>query len=497
MYLMHHLRLSLKWIFVSISITLFFTNCSNDKKSSDLQAAVSSFIEGNKKVTAFGHVSVQTILDKADYKHIPKVGAILSAELPTWKSGMDIEQPIYFALESELGSTNPTVYGFMAVKNKDSLANKLSSMGYTLEKKGDMSYFQEGDVATGIKGDLLIFVTKSGEYDGKATLTKAFESTKGDASGEKVTEILTDKSDIAMGISFERTYDIGNPALKNMSAENKTLISTMIKDGYSMNTINFENGALKMVSKNMFSDQMKDMFFKTTGSNDITSKLGSGKAWMGLSVNFDLKNLEKWFNTFAPDAQRNFNQLVPDDIGIALALLGDEPFSKLITGKFGIAATGNPKGFSDLSYNGFLGLGPQGSVVQKYAEKYAKEKGMIKAGDNYVVNGNFVSIKKDGITVYNKADAKGKSIQLPSFAKDFGSNNFDFFIDMKNIDINNFELPLGTGVVGLIEHVIGYGNRDGGAFVIQLKDKNTNVLKQIAKYYTKLGEETMGGGLDM
>lgn len=49
---------------------------------------------------------------------------------------------------------------FAKVKNMDSLASKVSSLGLMLQDDGDLKFVQDNDVSIGIKEHLAIFITK-------------------------------------------------------------------------------------------------------------------------------------------------------------------------------------------------------------------------------------------------------------------------------------------------------------------------------------------------
>ena len=89
------------------------TGCSGGEDR-DAKTATSALINENKNIVAFGHISVQQLLDKLDYKHLPKAGALLpsgthvpsSSRTSTSKPGTGVPTD---RMSREPGRTSPVL----------------------------------------------------------------------------------------------------------------------------------------------------------------------------------------------------------------------------------------------------------------------------------------------------------------------------------------------------------------------------------------------------
>ena len=176
-------------VFTALVAFLFSCGSSGDRQTSEY---VSAFLNGNNKVLLFGKADIKTVLDKADYKNVPKFGALIEDQIKTIEKGLDIKTPIYFAIEikSYTGEVKPNIYAFIDVNNQDSTLAELTKMGQDIQKTGDLSYFQDGDVTVGIEENLAILLVQPDLKDPKKAIEEAFEKANGDISEGKVNDIL-------------------------------------------------------------------------------------------------------------------------------------------------------------------------------------------------------------------------------------------------------------------------------------------------------------------
>jgi len=172
-------KLSLLTLITAMFIAI---SCSKDSKNKTASEFLSSYMKDNKNVVVFGKMDMKSILEKADYKNIPKVSVLLNSEMKDYENSVDLSQGINFALEGpfEKDGTPSRLVAFVRVKNADSLASKIGSLGMMMEKSGDMKFSQDNDVSIGIKENLAIVVVRSGKYDGKEELDAAFKKCEND-----------------------------------------------------------------------------------------------------------------------------------------------------------------------------------------------------------------------------------------------------------------------------------------------------------------------------
>lgn len=470
----------------TISGILFISSCSSDSAERDAAEATSAMIEGNEKIVAFGHISAMKILNNADYKSIPKVNTILGSVLGNWKKGLEIDKPIYYALEAPFGhdGTPETVYALINIKNQDSLASIISEMGYALDKTGDISYHQEDDVTFGIRNKLLIIISKPGDYDGEIKIKEAFKLTEGDLSEDTADEIINQKGDIISGIDIARLLATSNTELAKLPAEKKEHLNELVEDAFIKTVANFENGMATVESTNLFSEDLKDeLFFKDKNGSTLVSKLGGGEPWMGIAMNLDLRKGESFLDDYLPTAHKRLTEDFPGEVKFALMALGENPFSKLFSGQAGAIFKGNAKSAMgmELEYNSFLGLGPKGDILQKIIDDQFSILGE-KKGDTYIMGDVRVKSNKQGIFASSGKETGGK-LKLPSYAKNFGEDSFSLFIAFEKMDVKSLDLEDEAKVVEILQYVTINANRDGSKMVIAAKNKKTNILKQVTDFY--------------
>lgn len=477
---------------------LILVGCSGGSNR-DAKTAASALINTNKNIVAFGHISVEQILNKLDYQHLPKVNAIVGSELKSWQNGLDLSKPMYFAMQAPFakdGSPEIT-YALLDVKNKDSLVSKFSGMGYATEKTGDIDCFREGDVAVGIRNKLAIVLIKGGEYDFKAALATAFDETEGDESTGKTAKILGTSGDVVSGLSIERLYASSNTSLNKLDAAKKKELDGLVADGFVQTVMNFEKGQLTVKASNLFSEQLKDrLFFKEDASASVLKKLGTGNAWMGVAANLDVRKMESFMREFAPEAEQKMNDILPGEASIVFAMVGESPLGKLFSGEFGLVMTGDPKNTMGMlpQFNFFLGLGSKGDFINTKMSDYAGMMQLKKEGDAFVTEGMAIAPRQDGIYGYTvPANASGK-LKIPGFAQSvFGKKTFSLFIDFSQIDVKSLELHDGYEVLEIMDSFLVSVDRNGGELILTSKDKSSNILKQMGLFYTNMMEERMGG----
>ena len=140
----------------ALVLGLILASCGGNKDARPMQEYVSAFLNENEKVVVFGEVRTMSLLTKAEYKSIPKLGLLLDGELKGIRTKLNMESPVYFALEGPFAEdgTPSLSYGFMEVNNTDSLEAELMQRGFEMEKDGDLLLHQSGDVSFGIRKNL-------------------------------------------------------------------------------------------------------------------------------------------------------------------------------------------------------------------------------------------------------------------------------------------------------------------------------------------------------
>lgn len=476
----------------AFALALSVVSCSGDPKERTAEDALSALVNGNKNVSVFGHASVYNILNKADYKHIPKANVLINAQLDSWKRAFNLDGPIYFALEGPFknDATPETVYGFMDVKDEDSLISVIHELNFDTEKSGDFTYFQDGDITCGVRNHLLIFISKGGNYDGKAELTKAFQATEGDLSEDKPQEIITTKKDIVVGVSLQRLFLSANTALNKLPKAKLDELTSLLNDGYIETDVNFENGQIAINSKNMFSDALKDRLWFNDNGSDISKKLGKGTPWMGVAANIDMKKLNQFMADFSPNGTQDLAEIMGPEMGMMMLFSGLD-FAKSLTGQFGAVAVGNAKQEGGtFEFNAYLGLTKEGQKAKSMVDKLFGSS--PKKNGAYVVDNMAISAKDDGIYIYSVNSMDKSTLKLPSCAKNFGKSTLSMFVNFNAMDVKSLDLPKESKFLELMESVSLESTRDGTTITLVAKDKSKNILDQMSDFYYNMFKDEIG-----
>jgi hypothetical protein len=476
-----HMKHLSKSLFL-LPLLVLFVACG---KKNDLSAesALSAIIAKNDKIISFGHISPLQLLNKSGVQKLPKINLLVGAQIALWEKGIDLERPIYYAVEGLNVAQEMTTYAVLNIKNKDSLNDVIAEMGYTLEKHADFMYYQENDVTFGYDDHILIMLVKKGDYDGKTLLAQTFETAKGDLSEGKVADILATEGDLVSGMSIERIFKQSNPLIGTLTEKQKNELSELTNDGYIQSALSFENGEMRWTSKNLYSDELKDRFYTEKGPiSGVKNRLKGGNAWMGLALNIDMKKTNDFINEFAPNFFKEIAKNLSSEAKLLMLSLGDKALSKLLSGEFAFVKTGNPEKTLDMSKNfsGFIGNGSDKSLLPMIMD--------IAAQKNYVFKNLTEKVQftnRPGYVAFKaKEDNDNRPVKLPGFATNFGKSSIYFFVDFKEMT-KQFELPNELQIMTILDYALVDGTRDETIMVIKAKDSNKNILQQIADFYMK------------
>lgn len=475
--------MSFKQIIPFIAAFFLLIACGG-KNNRPIKESVSAFMHENSNVVAFGSIDYDAILNKAEYKKIPKFGKILESEFARLGNSLNTESPVYVVMEGPFDSNgNPmTTYAFVDVKNQDSLVERIGAAGMFVEEDGDMKFTSNEDVAIGTKGNLAVVVIQEKEYDAKAVLSDVFKKVRGDVSEGKTNELLNTKGDFVINAHLENLYGTSNTSLENLDASKKESIKKMTQGSFVQTTMNFEKGQLAIRTKNFFAPELKKrMFLKKDPSAKVISNLGTGKVRVGIAANVDVLKVERLMDDFAPELKRNFLS-GSSEVALAAMMLGDNPLTNLLSGVAGLAVVGDPNvmmGFiPDVSFN--VGIGKKGRPL---FELWASEKG----GDRFKYTITDTDLKGGS----PNAGAGSTSLTIPACGKDFGKFGITGFVDLEGLEIESFGLPRAYKAANIVKNITFKMDNDGGEFIIRSTNPSQNILKQVIDLYVKDIEKTI------
>jgi hypothetical protein len=479
----------MKKILLLLNVVLIFTivSCSKDVKNRTSAEYLSAYMKDNKNVVLFGKIDIKQILEKADYKNIPKVSVLLKSEMSQFEKAVDLNQSIHFAMEGpfEKDGTPANLIAFMRVNNADSLASKISSFGLMMEKEGEMKYTQENDLSVGIKENIAIVITRKGKYDGKKALLEAFTKAENDLSEGKVDQILAKKGDITMGVSLQNLYASSNTSLSNLSATKKKEFEALVNDSYLQSSISFETGQAVIESQNLFSSElMNRMFMKEDAAASIISKLGKGNARLGIAMNFDMQKMETFLDDFAPEFKK---ELTSSNMQMQLfsSTLGDKPLTNLFGGKLGLVMVGDMMRDGSLvpEANIYMQLGNKGKEVSEMMKSF------FPAGSDVFGMKSVISEKEVLISSGKSTNSK---LVIPQFANQFGKSGFTAFMNFDGMDVKSMDLDDELKFIYAIQNITVSMDNAGSKMVIKGKNQKQNILKQMMDIYVKDLEKTIG-----
>jgi hypothetical protein len=479
----------MKHFLVAVIGALILFSCGNSKDSRTPGEYLSAFVQSNSSVVSFGKIDLNQLLEKAEYKKLPKVGVILNGYLNELSGAINLETPIHFAVEGPFlaDGTPETIYAFIETVNPDTLAAKVTQQGYDMEEDHGMHYFADGDVAFGTKNNLTVIISKKGEFDAKALLNKVFEDSQKDLAGGKIEEILDEEADLVAGVSMQNMYVTSNTDLNDLSAQKRKEVDEMVKDSYVLTTLNFEEGQVVMNTRNLFSDAlMEKMFLRSDEGAGIVKRLGSGKPTLGFAMNMDMRKLQDFMETYSPNTLKELGESAGGPAAMMMAMGGKDLLSNMLTGELGAVLVGSPnmqEGISD--FNFFVGLGKQGKMMAEQGEMFLDAMGMQE-----------VKLDKEGLWVSSNKDyaaSSGGSLKLPEGCEDFGKKGMHFFLNLDGVDLTTFEFENEQKIIYLIKYINFEMDNEGSSLLIKAKKNDGNILKQAVDLMFKELEGKIGG----
>lgn len=456
-------------------LVLVLMSCGTKNENRPLKDSLSAFLKDNKTIVAFGEVDIHTILKKSSYETVPKFGLLVKKELEGLRGEINVDAPIYFALEGPIAKdgTPTTTYAFLEVKNADSLNANLTERGFDIEEDGETFFHASGDVAFGFKNNLLIIVSKKGEFDGKKLADEAFDKATGEIAGGKIDQILSAKGDLVMGVNIENLYGTSNTELSDLSKEKQKKLQKMVSNSFVQSTLNLEAGAAVFETKNLFSpDLAKQMFFKNDGGAKIISSLGTGNPRMGVSANLDMKKMQGFLDEFSPSALDGLAESMGGPVQFALMTAGDDGLAGLFSGQLGVVLVGETIGGGSMvpDFNFFVGMEKGGKTLANGAKTF------LSAGMAQV---DLTDKSLAGYTNKNFIPMAGKKISIPRGCEVFGKKGVTMFVNLDGMDMSQFDFQEEEKLIYLVKYMTFEMDNNGSRLYLKAKDDKENVMKQM------------------
>lgn len=472
-----------------LAAILFLSACNSSDKKRSSEAYLKSFLLDNQQAVAFGTVDLFGILEKTRYQQVDKVGAIIGFEKNRLAQSVNTKAPISYAVEGPFDAAgNPASFvAFVEVVNADSLSERLGSSGLFVEEESDFRFAVNGDVTIGFSDHVAAIITRKETYDPVTVLKETFKRLEQDEVGGKVAQLIDRKSDIVAAVHMENLYGTSNTDLNKLDPTKQREVQSLVKDSYTLSSLDFLNGELRMKSAFLFATPLqKRMFFKE-GQSDVISKLGKGRARFGVSANMDIARMEAFVDDFAPEAKKKFFQS-NGQLQMASMMLGEKPLTQLFSGVLGLVMVGDllKDGSITPEVNFHLGLGEKGSMISEMASAFfslegskVDNGGVTYQGMKFVINDREVT----GNTLY--AGGSATSLDIPTVATDFGKGGLVIFADLRGLDAKSFGFRGGQKIIELIRDAHFAMNNSGAELVVRFHDSDQNVLSQVVQLYLK------------
>lgn len=467
--------MSLRNIYSFLIVFILLISCNKQEKI-DIENATLSFINRNEDVIGFGKMNYKSILDKIEYKSIPKLGKILDKEVIKLSNSLNINKPVYYVVQTAQDGQNTNFYAFFEITNQDSLVDRLGSMGFFVEEYEKMHFMKDGDVTIGMQGNIGVAIIKQNGYDHKKELKDIFHSIKETPQkGAVINELIAKKGDITYISHLENSTKKSSKAFSDLTQEKQAKLKELFKNSFVHTSLNFEKGKITVNSENFFSSSLSNvMFMKGKNNANLVEKMGKGKALAGISVNIDIVKFEAFVDNYFPEVKKQLFKNKPE-IALSMMLLGDNPLSKFSDGKAAAVMVG------DLS-NIIMGFTPEINFYAGIGNKSARP-----LWDTFL--SQYTDKLKYSVTDFEvtgqttSSNNNASKLILPDCAKNFGRHGITGFLDVKAIHVESMGLPKQLKSLELIDNLQFSSNDTKSEFIIEFIRKDQNVLKQVADMY--------------
>lgn len=478
-------RNSSKFFILVVVLGFLIQSCSSGSNLT-VQDSLANFVANDKDVVFFGKADIKTILEKAEYKRVPKVGLLLEDQLKTIEKVLDIKSAVHFAIKLDQTKqlNHLQVVGFVPVKNADSTVAEIKKIGEDVIQADDLSYFQHGDVTVGITDHLAMILVSNSIQDPKVTLRLNFEKVEEGEPSPKVIQLLNKKADILIAVSLENAFHLQQSELKDLPKEKQKEFTELMKDSYSETTIQFTNGKIIIENQGIYSKAFKNkLFLKNDPSGTILSKLGNGSPRIGLSINLDMKKLQAFMQEFSPQVMKKLTENMGGAAQMAFMMGGENGLSSMLNGQFGFLVFGDAKQGQGMvpDFNAYVGFGPKGDAIGELAKAFLSH-GTMK-----------VDVSKSGLQCASNVQymTNGK-LNLPKGCESFGKKGITAFLNFEGLDLSTFELKGEAKLLELVKLVYVEGDATSGRIIIQAKNGQENVLKQAVQHLLTIFQNQIG-----
>ena len=456
-------------LFLLLSFGLF-TACSEETKERTLGAKFTTYSYQNEAVIFSGKVYLNTILENADYQHIPKINTLISSELKAFNQSIHIDSGVYFSVEGLLNKKGiPSVFNVFAnIKNKESMHKKIASLGLLLEHTKHLDYAIGPKYSIGIQDDILIIRYQEQGEISVNHLHKLFKHLNKEDGTRSALLKQDNKLAIQWTTHLEHIYQL---YAKNFNIHLDDLkrkeIESLLKEAKLSSTLTFESGGISINTEHHFSTALKNrLFFEKSTANSL-STLSTGKATLGMSMQFNPLKIQTLVEDFIPDFSDHISE-IHGNFALGMMALGNRPVTNLLGGQLALIYFGE----SD-SHSFHVTLGDAGKSISNLTQSF------FSANPLYYLKIN----EKEIVGIGKNHVSKHQELLIPSFAKDFGTHGIDFFMDLNEYNARQLALVDTYPFLEAISWIKISVRNDGSKIRIQGKNPEIGILKQVSDVY--------------
>jgi hypothetical protein len=444
----------------TFGLTLLFA-CSEKKEIKSTEDSFYSFVENTPSTFFSGKITLASLLTDLHYQDIPKLNTLLKTEVLTLSKGFDLKQPIYFTIDSLFQADgSPTgVYLFLPVKQKDSLCDKLSSLGFLVEP-GTTSNFIVGNNLSG-RIDATTAIIHLSKYASKKSIKTAYENTQKQVATS--TKLTTESTALSMRLHLENMQRMLDAQYLDRLASKREELLSLYQNSFINCDFNFKNRGLVGEIAFDFSAALKKRLFFNENAPTTLSAISHADFVSGIGLSINPTKTDAFLADFYPNI---LSRLAENNLMMQFALmsLGKKPFSSITKGEIALAY------HNQSMPTCYVSLGEQSNFIQKTITPYLSQSPI----PNLSFNGNSLTN-----TTLKSASNSNKA-------------GFYYTYQAKNDKtLRTIDHPF--KFLDAIQTITFSLNNQGGTISIQGKKTTDGLLHQISMMYVKNIEALVAG----
>lgn len=313
-------------------VALQLSSCKEAPKKIPLLDSFTGYCEQSTSTIISGKLHFNDLLKDLSYTEIPKLNEILTKELNQLKKGINLDEPIFFCVDSLLDPNGiPTdLKLFIPLKNNDSIVDQLRAYGLFVNQNDSLNYVLKDHLAIGVKEKIMVIHYSIN--NSLKSLQKTFRQLQQPVSGTKLHRLLSNKSSISLNVHLKEIVALLNP-------EHTLSKNSAFHNSYVQNTINLQPGKIVGNTRFEFSETLKNrLFFQTKSSNEFPFQRISSNMIAGLRIHLLPTKLETLLEDYFPQLITKWASH-STEFQLALLALGEKPIQSLLSGDIEIRLT--------------------------------------------------------------------------------------------------------------------------------------------------------------